>query len=52
MNWHSCCEYIKADLSRMTVPSIRSAIKYLICNASFKVTFWFRLSSLTRGVFY
>lgn len=36
-------EYIKADLGRMTSPTKKNAIKYLISNHSFKVIFWYRI---------
>ena len=35
-------ELIRHDLSKLTHPSVRGFVRYLIMNASFKTTIWFR----------
>lgn len=47
MTWKEIKEYIRGDLARMTTPSYLSALRYLVCNASFKITFWFRLGFIS-----
>jgi|SRR5690554_1189632 len=39
---------IKSDLERMTHYSTRQVLKYLLFNASFKITFWFRIGSFIK----
>lgn len=46
MNWKECKALIRDDLRRSTdIITKTSAAKYLITNASFKMSFWFRLGT-------
>lgn len=46
MDWKECKDLIYQDLSRSTdKPSKMTALKFLISNASFKMSFWFRIGS-------
>lgn len=45
---YSLKELIKSDLERMTSYSKINVLKYLIFNASFKMTFWFRIGSYLK----
>jgi len=50
MNWKECKALIWQDLSRSTDnPSKATALKFLITNASFKMSFWFRLGTFLQG---
>lgn len=42
-------ELIRHDLSKLTHPSVIGFVRYLIMNASFKTTFWFRVLSGMKG---
>lgn len=44
MTWKECKNLIISDLSRLT-PNQHNVIRYLFLNASFKITFYFRLGS-------
>lgn len=48
MTFNECKTCIKADLARMTNVDFMG-VKYLIFNASFKITFWFRVGSYLKG---
>lgn len=39
---------IKEDLQKLTKPTLQEFIRYIIMNASFKVTFWFRVLGALR----
>ena len=43
MTRETTIELIKHDLSKLTRPSVTGFVRYLIMNASFKTTFWFRI---------
>lgn len=46
MTWKECKYLVYLDLSRSTAkPSKLSALRYAITNASFKMSFWFRIGS-------
>ena len=46
MNWSDCKSLIKHDLSRSTDnPTKTAALKFIITNASFKMSFWFRIGT-------
>lgn len=45
MNWKETKTLIKSDLGRFGKLNKLGGIKYLLCNASFKTTFWFRIGS-------
>ncbi len=47
MTWKECKSLINSDLSRLNNVKF-GCIKYLITNASFKVTFWFRIGSYLK----
>ena len=49
MTWKECKECIKADLSRLAPNGYMGGGKYLVTNASFKITFWFRIGSYLKG---
>lgn len=53
MEWKECKNLIVSDLSRLTNISKREGIKSLLFNASFRITFWFRIGSflITRHHF-
>lgn len=44
-NWKETKRLIRSDLSRFGNINKWEGVKYLICNASFKITFWFRIGS-------
>lgn len=56
MTFKSCKKLIYADLERLTTPNSRKGIRYLCLNASFRITFWFRVGNYLKvqkkGVFY
>ena len=43
MTRETTIELIKHDLSKLTRTSVTGFVRYLIMNASFKTTFWFRI---------
>lgn len=48
MTWKETKRLIRSDLSRLGNINIfiwKEGVKYLICNASFKITFWFRIGN-------
>lgn len=45
MNWNETKEQIKTDLQRLKCKSKIDGIRLYFSNASFKITFWFRLGS-------
>lgn len=45
MNWKETKRLIRSDLNRLGNINKWGGVKYLICNASFKITFWFRIGS-------
>lgn len=47
--WKETKALIKSDLQRFNTTSKWDYIKYLINNASFKITFWFRVGSFLQG---
>lgn len=47
--WKETKALIKSDLQRFSTTSKWDYIKYLINNASFKITFWFRVGSFLQG---
>ena len=47
-SWKETKELIKSDLQRFNTNSKLKLIKYLINNASFKITFWFRIGSFLQ----
>ena len=47
--WKETKALIKFDLQRFNTTSKWDYIKYLINNASFKITFWFRVGSFLQG---
>lgn len=50
MKWKECKVLVYEDLCRSTNnPSKKEAFKMLITNASFKMTFWFRIGSWLEG---
>jgi len=49
MNWKECKSYIKADLKRLTNTNFMGGVKYLIFNASFRITFYFRIGSYLKA---
>ena len=50
MSFNECVENIKSDLRRLTnTPDAITALKLLITNHSFKITFWFRLGNYLLG---
>lgn len=48
MNWKETKELIKSDLGRLGKVNKLSGIKNLFCNASFRITFWFRIGSYLK----
>lgn len=48
MKWKETKALIKSDLERFENISYLKGIKYLLCNHSFKITFWFRLGSYLK----
>lgn len=56
MKFEECRRYVNSDLKRLTLGNksggVKLLLRYLTTNASFKVTFWFRIASflcLKRG---
>ncbi|WP_252191192.1 serine O-acetyltransferase [Polaribacter sp. Q13] len=45
MTFKECRQDIKSDLGRLTIANKKNALRYLLFNASFKITFWFRLDT-------
>lgn len=45
MTWRECKYLINSDLSRLTNVNFFWGVKYLFFNASFRITFWFRIGS-------
>lgn len=43
MTWKECKKLIIEDAQRLDIKNFSGGVKYLIFNASFKLTFWFRL---------
>lgn len=55
MTFSECKFLIRKDLDRLSPKKRLRYVRYLITNASFKITFWFRLSSYLKsktGFFY
>lgn len=48
MKWKETKALIKSDFARFENISYLKGIKYLLCNHSFKITFWFRLGSYLK----
>lgn len=48
MKWKECRQFISSDLGRLTSRRF-GGVRCLITNASFKITFWFRLGSFLKG---
>lgn len=48
MNWKETKELIKGDLGRFGKINKSVGVKYLLCNASFRITFWFRIGSYLK----
>ena len=48
MNWKETKELIKSDLSRLGKINKFFWVKYLLCNASFRITFWLRIGSYLK----
>lgn len=48
MNWKETKELIKSDLSRLGKINKFFGVKYLLCNASFRITFWLRIGSYLK----
>lgn len=50
MTWKECKKLILEDLKRTTNnPSKVNAIRFMITNASFKMSFWFRIGTYLQG---
>lgn len=49
MKWNETKILIKSDLNRLGNINKWNSIKYLINNASFKITFWFRIGSYLQS---
>lgn len=49
MNWKETKRLIRSDLNRLGNINKWGGVKYLICNASFKITFWFRIGSYLKN---
>ena len=49
MTWKECKKCIKADLKRLPPNGYMGGVKYLVTNASFKITFWFRIGSYLKA---
>lgn len=47
MNWKKCKCFILEDYCRLR--RHRGVVYYVLTNASFKVTFWFRIGSYLKG---
>lgn len=45
MKWKECKSLISSDLERLTSVNKWGGVKYLLFNASFRITFWFRIGS-------
>lgn len=43
MNYREMKFLIVEDMAALDKPSFKNFVKYLICNASFKITFWYRV---------
>lgn len=49
MTFKECRTAIQADLGRMTRPGFWVGLKYLVFNASYKITFWFRIGGYLKS---
>lgn len=43
MTWEECKTQISLDLKRLTNINKKGGVKYIMTNASFRITFWFRI---------
>lgn len=48
MKWKETKELIKSDLGRLGKINKLIGTKHLLCNASFRITFWFRIGSYLK----
>ena len=49
MKYKELKELIKGDLSKLSPPNRINCIKRILFNASFKITFWFRICSYLKS---